>query len=99
MEYLINCNTSSLAPHTTPLTQQQVAHIYRRLGFSASVQTINTHTGQTAGPLIDTLINEALNIAPLPAPVWANWNRSNYPANDDDARALSRTQRDELGNI
>jgi uncharacterized protein (DUF1800 family) len=96
MEYLINCNTSSLAPQTTPLTQQQVAHLYRRLGFSASVETINAQTGQTAGPLIDTLINEALGLAPIPAPEWANWNDSNYPADGDAARALRRAQRDEL---
>jgi len=96
MEYLINCNTSSLAPHTTPLTQQQVAHLYRRLGFSASVETINAQTGQTAGPLIDSLINEALNLPPIPAPTWANWNDSNYPADGDAARALRRTQRDEF---
>ncbi len=96
MELLINCNTSSLAPLATPLTEQQVAHLYRRIGFSASVETIETHTGQNAATLIDSLINEALNQALIPAPVWADWNSSNYPADNDAARDLRNQQREEL---
>lgn len=95
MEYFINCNTSPLSPYAGALTQQQVEHLYRRLGFSASVQTINAGTGQTAGALVDTLINQALNLAPLPAPTWATWNNSNYPADDDAAGQLRRAQQDE----
>ena len=95
MEYFINCNTSPLSEYAGALNQQQVQHLYRRLGFSASVQTINAGTGQTAGALVDTLINQAINLAPLPAPVWANWNNSNYPADEDAARQLRRAQQDE----
>lgn len=95
MEYFINCNTSPLSPLAGALTQQQVQHLYRRLGFSASVQTINAGTGQTAGALVDTLINQATNIAPLPAPAWATWNESNYPADEDLAREVRRTQQNE----
>lgn len=95
MEYFINCNTSPLSPYAGALNQQQVQHLYRRLGFSASVQTINAGTGQTAGALIDTLINQAINLAPLPAPAWATWNNSNYPADDDAARQIRRAQQDE----
>lgn len=95
MEYFINCNTSSLASQTGGLTPQQVAHLYRRLGFSASVQTINTMAGQTADTLVDSLINEAFNKAPLPAPTWANWNDSNYPDDNDAARQIIRAQREE----
>lgn len=96
MEYFINCNTSTLAQHTAPLTRQQVQHLYRRLGFSASVQTINAGTGQNAGSLVDTLINQALTLAPIAPPAWATWNNSNYPADDDAANALRRAQRDEF---
>ncbi|MGF1558348.1 MAG: DUF1800 family protein [Flavobacteriaceae bacterium] len=96
MEYFINCNTSTLAQHTAPLTRQQVQHLYRRLGFSASVQTINAGTGQNAGTLVDTLINQALTLAPIAPPAWATWNNSNYPADDDAANALRRAQRDQF---
>ncbi len=96
MEYFINCNTSTLAPHAAPLNQQQAAHLYRRLGFSASVQAINAATGQNAGALVDALVNEALNLAPTPAPAWANWNSSNYPEDDEQRRQIVRTQQNEF---
>ncbi len=95
MEYFVNCNTSTLAPYTTPLDKVRAAHLYRRLGFSASVQTINTAVGQNAGTLVDTLINEAIAMPPLPAPAWADWNNSNYPEDDDLARQIRRAQQDE----
>lgn len=95
MEYFVNCNTSTLAPYTTPLDRTRAAHLYRRLGFSASVSTIDQATGQAAGPLVDTLINQAIGMAPLPAPVWANWNDANYPADDDARNQLINSQRDQ----
>ncbi|TMM58490.1 DUF1800 domain-containing protein [Maribacter algarum] len=95
MEYFINCNTSPLSPYAGTLSQQQVEHLYRRLGFSASVQTINAGTGQTAGALVDNLINQAIGQAPIPAPAWANWNNSNYPADEDLRRQVRRQQQDE----
>jgi uncharacterized protein (DUF1800 family) len=95
MEYFVNCNTSTLAPYTTPLDQYRAAHLYRRLGFSASVQTINQAVGQNAGTLVDTLINEAVTMLPLAPPAWADWNNSNYPADDDLAGQIRRAQREE----
>jgi uncharacterized protein (DUF1800 family) len=95
MEYFVNCNTSTLAPYTTPLDRSRAAHLYRRLGFGASIQTIDQAVGQTAGTLVDNLVNQALNMAPTPAPTWADWNNSNYPADDDAAGQLRRTQLDE----
>ncbi|MFS4493114.1 DUF1800 domain-containing protein [Maribacter sp. 2308TA10-17] len=95
MEYFINCNTSPLTPYAGGLTKEQVQHLYRRLGFSASIQTINDQTGQNANALVDSLINEALNKPILPAPTWATWNNSNYPADDDAARQLRRAQQGE----
>ncbi|MEW2920978.1 DUF1800 domain-containing protein [Muricauda sp. ANG21] len=96
MEYFINCNSSTLAPYTTPLDELRAAHLYRRLGFSASVQTINAAVGQTADTLVDNLIDQALAAPVLPAPAWADWNNSNYPADDDLARQLRRAQLEEF---
>ena len=95
MEYFVNCNTSTLAPYTTPLDKLRAAHLYRRLGFSASVQTIDQAVGQNAGTLVDNLINEAIGMPPTAAPTWVDWNNSNYPADDDAARALRRAQAEE----
>ena len=97
MEYFVNCNTSTLAPYSNALTKEQIQHLYRRLGFSASVETVDTQIGQNAGQLIDTLINQAIGQPELPAPTWATWNNSNYPADDDAARALRQEQRTEFG--
>lgn len=96
MEYFINCNTASLAPYTAPLNRSQAAHLYRRLGFSASVETIDQAEGQTAGTLVDSLIAEAQAAPPIPAPLWADWNRGDYPEDDDERNALIRTQRTEF---
>ena len=95
MEFFVNCNTSTLAPYTTPLDKLRAAHLYRRLGFSASVQTIDQAVGQNAGTLVDALINEAVTMPPSAPPVWADWNNSNYPADDDAARQVRRQQLDE----
>ncbi|MDL5514109.1 DUF1800 domain-containing protein [Arenibacter sp. M-2] len=96
MEFFINCNTSSLAPYTTPLDGQRAQHLYRRLGFSASVQTINQAIGQTAGTLVNSLISEAQNMPPLAAPIWADWNNSNYPEDDDARGQMIRSQQEEF---
>ncbi|MDH3697921.1 MAG: DUF1800 domain-containing protein [Flavobacteriaceae bacterium] len=95
MEFFVNCNTSTLAPYTQPLDTYRAAHLYRRLGFSASVTTINQAVGLAAGSVVDTLINEAINMPPLAAPIWADWNNSNYPADDDAAGAMRRAQQEE----
>ncbi len=95
MEFFVNCNTSTLAPYTQPLDTYRAAHLYRRLGFSASVNTINQAVGQAAGSVVDNLINEAINMPPTAAPLWADWNNSNYPADDDAAGAMRRAQQEE----
>ncbi len=95
MDYFVNCNTATLAPYTIPLDKLRAAHLYRRLGFSAPVQTIDQAVGQSAAALVDSLINEALSIPPIPPPLWADWNGSNYPEDDDQARQIINAQRDE----
>jgi uncharacterized protein (DUF1800 family) len=96
MEYFINCNTSTLAPYTANLDQLRASHLYRRLGFSASVATINQATGQSAAALVDSLIDQALNMAPIPAPTWANWTNANYPEDDDTRNQLKNQQKSEF---
>ena len=96
MEYFVNCNTAPLAPYTTPLDRSKAAHLYRRLGFSASAATIDQAEGQTADALVNTLMAQATGQTPIAPPIWADWNNSNYPADDDARRQLRRQQRDEF---
>ncbi len=94
--YFENCNTAPLTPYTAPLDRNQVQHLYRRVGFGASVQTVDQAVGQTASQLVDSLIDQALNLPPIPAPEWALWNRDNYPSDNDLARPLIRAHIDTL---
>ncbi|MGX1931367.1 DUF1800 domain-containing protein [Flagellimonas sp. 2504JD4-2] len=96
MEYFINCNSSTLAPYTDPLDELRAAHLYRRLGFSASVQTINAAVGQTADNLVDNLVDQALALAPIAPPAWADWTNDDYPEDDDLAGQLRRAQQEEF---
>ncbi|MAU15031.1 MAG: hypothetical protein CMH46_05765 [Muricauda sp.] len=96
MEYFINCNSSTLAPYTTPLDELRAAHLYRRLGFSASVQTINAAVGQTATNLVDNLVDQALATPVIPTPEWADWTNADYPDDDDLAGQLRRAQIEEF---
>ena len=96
MEYFINCNTSTLATYTANLDQLRASHLYRRLGFSASVSTINQAIGQSATAIVDNLVDQALNMAPLPAPAWANWTNTNYPQDDDARNQLKNQQKSEF---
>ena len=96
MEYFVNCNTASLAPYANPLDKARVEHLFRRLGFSASAATVNQATGQSAGALVDSLVDAALALPPLPAPAWSTWTRANYPEDGDAARPIIRGQIDEL---
>ncbi|WP_350284502.1 DUF1800 domain-containing protein [uncultured Croceitalea sp.] len=96
MELFINCNVGTLAPYANPLDAAKVRHLYRRLGFSASVETITQAAGQSANALVDTLINQALAAPVIPAPEWAEWTNANYPEDDDLARQLRRAQREDL---
>mgnify|MGYP003648631501 FL=1 len=96
MEYFINCNTSTLAPFTANLDQLRASHLYRRLGFSASVATIDQATGQNAGTLVDQLIDEALNMPTITAPTWATWTNANYPEDSDASNQLKREQKNKF---
>ena len=96
MEFFVNCNTGTLAPYTTPLDRLRAQHLYRRLGFSASTETIDQAVGQNAATLVNNLVDQALATAPIPAPAWSEWTNANYPEDDDLARQLRRAQREEL---
>ncbi len=85
-----------MAPYTTPLDELRAAHLYRRLGFSASVQTINAAVGQTADTLVDNLVDQALATPPIPAPTWADWTNADYPEDDDLAGQIRRAQQEEF---
>ncbi|MCB0530693.1 MAG: DUF1800 domain-containing protein [Lewinellaceae bacterium] len=61
-----------------PWNARRVAHLYRRLGFSATIEQIQQGLQMTPSALVDQLLNTAAALpAPTP-PVWANWVSSDY---------------------
>lgn len=77
-----NCNTSSLdayIPSTSnPWDIKKVKHLYRRLGFGASIEMINDALNKTPSELIDNLITEAVNIIPIADPGWGYWDNNKF---------------------
>lgn len=96
MEFFVNCNTGTLAPYNQPLDRLRAQHLYRRLGFGASAETIDQAVGQNSSTLVNNLVDQALATTPLPAPEWSEWTNANFPDDDDLARQLRRAQREEL---
>ncbi len=84
---LQNCAVNSVAPYVpstqNPWNAQKVAHLYRRLGFGASLNNIQAGLQQTPSQLVDQLINDAISLgAPTPPP-WQNFTSDDYDGNFD----------------
>ncbi|WP_340066440.1 DUF1800 domain-containing protein [Ascidiimonas aurantiaca] len=98
MELFVNCNTASLDPYIpsseNPWNEAKVHHLYRRIGFSASVSKINEGLGKTPANLVDELIDEAINMAPTPAPEWGTWSLTDYPEDNDLRNEMVNLQKE-----
>lgn len=82
---MIDCAIGTLSPYVptadNPWNQQKALHLSRRLGFGTNWGNIENMLTQNPTNLIDTLIDEAINL-PLPSePEWAFWQISDYVAN------------------
>ena len=84
MNTVTSCNASSLAPYTPstaqPWNAMRIKHLYRRLDYGASINTINTALTKDPTTLVDELLDEALAMPLTPAPDWANKSVSDYPS-------------------
>ncbi|MCG8332645.1 MAG: DUF1800 domain-containing protein [Chitinophagales bacterium] len=78
----LNCATGTLAPYVpsgdAPWNKQRVIHLFRRMGFSASLAEIEAALSQNPSTLIDNIIDNAISLPPSPAPEWADWSISDY---------------------
>lgn len=99
MAYFVNCNTASLNPIGGNLDKNKAEHLYRRLGFSASVDTINAAVGQPISSYIDNLIAEALSMPEITAPEWANWTGADYPEDFDLRNPILSQQKNDFYNL
>ena len=64
---------AGLEPNTTPLTLDDVLHLYRRLGFAVSMPVALSHVGKQAGVLVDELLGPDDPGSPTPDIKFAQW--------------------------
>ena len=78
------CNASSLNIYipsgSNPWDVQKIKHLYRRLGYGASLSMTNSSFGKNPAVLVDEIIDQALAISPTPAPDWVFKTYSDYPS-------------------
>lgn len=66
-----------------PWNAERVAHVYRRLGFGASLAQIEAGLQMSPGDLIDQILDTANDLgAPLP-PYWGAYTYDDYAADPD----------------
>ena len=79
---MTNCAVSSISPYvpseTAPWNQQRAVHLFRRIGFGATIETITNALSQAPDEVIDSLINSALQLPLSPEPEFANKLKSEY---------------------
>lgn len=83
-----SCNTSSLATYVPssdkPWNAKRVNHLFRRLGFGANIEDVNSALTSTPAEYIDSMVDQAIALPQTEAPVWANWNYNDYINNGLD---------------
>lgn len=77
-----------------PWNARRVAHLYRRMGYGASLAQIQQGLQMTPGELIDQLLENAADLGPPDPPYWGGWTMDEYANNPDPN--LVFIHRDEL---
>ncbi|MCB0636675.1 MAG: DUF1800 domain-containing protein [Lewinella sp.] len=78
----LNCATGTLAPYVpsaeVPWNRDRVQHLYRRLGFGATLAQLSAGVAMSPGDLVDQLLDTAAATPPYDEPEWANWTTADY---------------------
>ncbi|MCF8465263.1 MAG: DUF1800 domain-containing protein [Flavobacteriales bacterium] len=61
-----------------PWNQSRIKHLYRRMGFSTDLATLQAAEAMNPQTLIDLLVNQAVALPPTAAPAWGNWDLTDY---------------------
>ncbi|TNE60037.1 MAG: DUF1800 domain-containing protein [Bacteroidetes bacterium] len=67
---------------TKPWNARRVAHLYRRLGFGASIDQIEQGLQMDPSDLVDQLLDAAASLPPPTPPSWADWTSDDYTGNN-----------------
>ncbi|HNM25065.1 MAG TPA: DUF1800 family protein, partial [Saprospiraceae bacterium] len=74
-----------------PWNARRVAHVYRRLGFGASLAQIQQGLQMSPSDLIDQLFDTAIDLGTPDPPFWAGYTSADYDA-DPDSLYTHRTE-------
>jgi Protein of unknown function (DUF1800) len=66
-----------------PWNARRVAHLYRRLGFGATLTQINAGLQMSPDQLVDQLLDEAAGLGAPAPPYWAGYTSADYNGNFD----------------
>lgn len=89
---------SSMNEHTTPLTIEEARHLMSRLAFGASIDTITSLVGSTAGDVVDQMLDAAADPLP-PDPEWLSVFRPPRGSSDAAFEEFNSNNRIWLDNV
>lgn len=77
-----NCASGTLAPFVPsaeqPWDKKRIMHLYRRMAFGATAEQVESAMALTPGQVVDSLVDEAINMPLTPEPEWSDWNINDY---------------------
>ncbi len=89
-----NVSLTAYSPsNSSPWNRQKANHLFRRLGFGASPEMMTNALRQTPSELIDNLVEEAINIVPIPAPDWGYWVKEDFDQSSNNLFIYKRDLR------
>lgn len=78
----LNCATGTIVPYVPsadmPWNKERAMHLFRRMGYGATTAQIEAALQLDPQDIIDTLIDQALNLPLTEEPEWATWNVNDY---------------------
>ncbi len=100
---MTSCNTSTLAPYVpgsnNPWDKAKVKHCYRRLGYGADLNTINTGVSSSPSALIDQLVDSAAGAPLREVPFWGYYRLSDFSNYTQENPEYINDFRIETGNL
>lgn len=96
MTTVMNCATGTLVPYIpsddAPWTKVQVQHFFRRVGFGASPDQLDTALDFTPSELVNHILDQSFNAPLAEAPEWAYWTAQDFADNGiEDPFPLAET--------
>ncbi|MBL7805855.1 MAG: DUF1800 domain-containing protein [Saprospiraceae bacterium] len=76
-----------------PWTARRVAHLYRRLGFGASLAQIQQGLQMSPSELVDQLLDNVADLGTPDPPYWAGYTSDDYDADPDSVFTHRREMR------